>query len=62
MHMRPKVGATREIREALKEERMRAEMEEYLVKLRKDARVWTVFTGNTTAEALMRKPDEAQRR
>jgi parvulin-like peptidyl-prolyl isomerase len=51
-----------EIREALKEQRMRAEMEAYLVKLRRDARVWTVFTGHTTAEALMRKPDEAQRR
>jgi parvulin-like peptidyl-prolyl isomerase len=51
-----------DIREALKEQRMRAEMEEYLVTLRRNARVWTVFTGNTTAEALMRKPDEPQRR
>jgi hypothetical protein len=51
-----------EIRDALKEQRMRAEMEEYLVELRRRARVWTVFTGNTTAEALMRKPDEGQRR
>jgi hypothetical protein len=51
-----------EIRDALKEQRMRAEMEAYLVELRRNARVWTVFTGNTTAEALMRKPDDAQRR
>jgi hypothetical protein len=51
-----------EIRDALREQRMRAESEAYLVRLRRDARVWTVFTGNTTAEALMRKPDDAQRR
>jgi parvulin-like peptidyl-prolyl isomerase len=51
-----------EIRDALKEQRMHAEMEAYLVKLRRDARVWTVFTGNTTAEALMRKQGETQQR
>jgi hypothetical protein len=51
-----------EIREALKKQRTRAGMEEYLVKLRKEARVWTTFTGDTTAEALMKRPDEAQRR
>jgi hypothetical protein len=52
-----------EIRESLKEERVRAEMEKYLTKLRKDARIWTAFTGNTSAEALMaRKPDGGQQR
>jgi hypothetical protein len=51
-----------EIREALKKQRTRTGMEEYLVKLRKDARVWTAFTGDITAEALMRKPDDPQRR
>jgi len=51
-----------EIRDALKEQRMQAKMEDYLVELRRNARVWTVFSGNTTAEALMRKPEEGQRR
>jgi parvulin-like peptidyl-prolyl isomerase len=52
-----------EIRESLKEERVRAEMEKYLTKLRKDARIWTAFTGNTSAEALMaRKPGSDQPR
>lgn len=52
-----------EIREALKEERMRAQLEVYLTKLRHDARVWTVFTGNIAAEVLMGKvPGETQSR
>jgi parvulin-like peptidyl-prolyl isomerase len=60
---RPFTDVQVEIREALKEERMRAELEVYLSKLRRDARVWTVFTGNTTADVLMgKRPDETQMR
>lgn len=59
---RPFTDVQGEIRDALKEQRMQAKMEDYLVELRRNARVWTVFSGNTTAEALMRKPEEGQRR
>ncbi len=52
-----------EIREALKEERLHAETEKYLASLRRDARIWTAFTGNVSADTLMgRKPEETQRR
>jgi parvulin-like peptidyl-prolyl isomerase len=60
---KPFTDVQAEIREALKEERVRAEMEKYLAKLRKDARIWTAFTGNTSAEALLaRKPEGGQQR
>ncbi len=52
-----------EIREALREERMRAGMEKYLTKLRQDARIWTAFTGNVSAEVLLGKgPEDTQRK
>jgi hypothetical protein len=51
------------IREKLKEERFHAGVEQYLAKLRRDARVWTAFTGNTSADVLLgRKPEETQQR
>src|SRR5690606_36612335 len=49
---KPFTDVQAEIREALKEERMRAEMEKYLSKLRHDARIWTAFTGPVSAEVL----------
>jgi hypothetical protein len=52
-----------DIRTALKEQRMRAEMSVYIAKLRADARIWTAFTGNVSADVLVgRKPGESQRR
>jgi parvulin-like peptidyl-prolyl isomerase len=50
------------IREKLKEQRFQAEIEKYLTRLRGEARIWTAFTGNVSAEALMRKPEETQKR
>jgi parvulin-like peptidyl-prolyl isomerase len=51
------------IRDKLKEERLQAGIEQYLAKLRRDARIWTAFTGNVSADVLLgRKPDETQRR
>lgn len=51
------------IREDLKEERFRMAMNKYLAKLRQDARIWTAFTGNVSADVLMgRKPGETQQR
>jgi parvulin-like peptidyl-prolyl isomerase len=60
---KPFTDVQAEIRDSLKEQRMRAELEVYLTNLRQKARVWTVFTGNTTANALMgKKPEETQQR
>jgi hypothetical protein len=52
-----------QIREDLKDQRLRAGMDKYLTTLRQDARIWTAFTGNVSAEVLMgRKPGETQQR
>ncbi len=52
-----------EIRDKLKDQRFQVGIEQYLTKLRRDARVWTAFTGNTTADVLLgRKPEETQQR
>jgi hypothetical protein len=51
------------IRDDLKEERFNAAVDEYLSKLRKDARIWTAFTGNVSADELIgRKPGQPTRR
>jgi parvulin-like peptidyl-prolyl isomerase len=52
-----------EIRDKLKKQRFNEGVEKYLTQLRQDARIWTVFTGNVSAETLLgRKPDEKQKR
>jgi parvulin-like peptidyl-prolyl isomerase len=52
-----------DIRNKLKEERFKAGVEKYLAQLRKDARIWTAFTGNVSADVLLgRKPGESQQR
>src|SRR3954469_1195252 len=51
-----------DIRDRLKEQRFQREADKYLTKLRQDARIWTVFTGNVPAEVLMaRRPEELKR-
>jgi hypothetical protein len=51
------------IREKLKDERFQAGVEQYLSKLRRDARIWTAFTGNVSADVLLgSKPDGTQTR
>jgi parvulin-like peptidyl-prolyl isomerase len=51
------------IREKLKEERFQAGIEQYLSKLRRDASIWTAFTGKTTADVLLgRQPGGMQTR
>jgi hypothetical protein len=42
-----------DIREKLKEKRYQKEAIKYLTKLRQDARIWTVYTGNVSAEVLL---------
>lgn len=49
------------IRDSLKEQRFQAGVEQYLTRLRREARIWTAFAGNISAEELLgRKPDAAQ--
>jgi parvulin-like peptidyl-prolyl isomerase len=60
---RPFTEVQAEIRERLKEERFQAGVQEYLSTLRRDARIWTAYTGNVSADVLLgRKPEETQRR
>ena len=61
---RPFTEVQGDIRDKLKEERFDKGVQEHLAKLRKDARIWTVFTGNVTADQLMNRPGAgaAQRR
>jgi parvulin-like peptidyl-prolyl cis-trans isomerase-like protein len=52
-----------DIRLALKEQRMRAAMDVYIAKLRSDARIWTAFTGNVSADVLLgKRPGQTQTR
>jgi hypothetical protein len=51
------------IREKLKEQRFQAGVEQYLSKLRREARIWTAFNGHVSADVLLgRKPNETQQR
>jgi hypothetical protein len=60
---KPFTDVQAKIRDDLKEERFDAAVEKYLGKLRQDARIWTAFTGNISADELIaRKPGEAARR
>jgi parvulin-like peptidyl-prolyl isomerase len=57
----PEVQA--DIRDKLKEQRYQTEAEKYLTRLRSEARIWTLYTGNVSADALLgRQPGETQQR
>jgi hypothetical protein len=52
-----------DIRDRLKEQRFQREADKYLTKLRQDARIWTAFTGNISAQELMaRRPGDMQQK
>jgi parvulin-like peptidyl-prolyl isomerase len=60
---RPFTEVQHEIRERLKEERFQVAVQEYLNTLRRDARIWTAYTGNVSADVLLgRKPEETHQR
>lgn len=60
---KPYTEVQTDIRDKLKEQRFQVEVEKYLAKLRGDARIWTAFTGDVSADVLLgRKPDDTQRR
>lgn len=58
---RPFTEVQADIREKLKDERFDEGVQAHLAKLRKDAKIWTVFTGPTTAEALLANRHGANR-
>jgi hypothetical protein len=60
---KPFTDVQADIRDRLKEKRYSKEAVKYLTKLRSDARVWTVYTGNVSTDVLLgRKADETQKR
>ncbi len=60
---KPFTDVQADIRDKLKEQRFQTEVEKYLAKLRGEARIWTAFTGNVSADVLLgRKQEETQKR
>ena len=60
---KPFTEVQNDIREKLKDERFRAAVEEYIAELRRDARIWTAYTGPVSADVLLgQAPGETQRR
>jgi hypothetical protein len=59
---RPFSEVQNDIREKLKDERMAAAQKKYIADLRKNAKVWTVYTGDTTAEALLNQNGRGMQR
>ena len=60
---KPFTDVQADIRDKLKDERFQIEVEKYLTRLRGEARIWTVFTGNVSADVLLgRKQDETKQR
>lgn len=56
---KPFTDVQADIRESLKDERFKVAAEKYVVKLRQDARIWTAFTGNVSADVLLGRKDGA---
>jgi hypothetical protein len=50
---RPFSEVQNDIRDKLKDERMADAQRKYITKLRKDAKIWTVYTGNVSVETLI---------
>jgi hypothetical protein len=60
---RPFTEVQNDIREKLKDERMSIAQRKYIDDLRKDAKIWTVYTGNVSVETLMGKaPGDTRQR
>lgn len=51
-----------DIRDKLKDERFKVAVEKYLGTLRQDARIWTVYSGNVSAEALLGPAPDATKK
>jgi len=60
---KPYTDVQADIRDKLKEQRFQTEVEKYLTHLRSEARIWTIFTGNVSADVLLGgKQDDSQKR
>lgn len=59
---KPFIDVQADIRDKLKEERFQAGVEQYLTKLRSEARIETIFTGPVSAEVLLGRNTEATQR
>ena len=60
---RPFSEVQNDIRDKLKDQRMAVAQRKYIDELRKHAKIWTVYTGNVSAETLMaRPPGETRKR
>ena len=53
---KPFTEVQNDIRDKLKDERFRVAVEKYLDELRRDARIWTVYTGPVSADVLLGRP------
>lgn len=51
-----------DIRDKLKQQRMAAAQKKYIAELRKNAKIWTVYTGNVSVEELFAKVPNTTRR
>jgi PPIC-type PPIASE domain len=58
---RPFSEVQNDIRDKLKDERMAEAQRKYLTGLRKNAKIWTVYTGNVSVETLMGEPPSETR-
>lgn len=60
---KPYTEVQSDIRDKLKDKRYKVEVEKYLTRLRGEARIWTVFTGDVSADVLLSgKPSETKQR
>ncbi len=59
---RPFTEVQNDIRDKLKDERMAAAQRKYLDKLRKEARIWTTYTGDVSVAQLMDEVPNTQKR
>jgi len=60
---RPFSEVQNDIREKLKDRRMQEAQNKYIDDLRKNAKIWTIYTGNVSVDTLMgQRPDGAQQR
>lgn len=60
---RPFSEVQNDIREKLKDQRMQEAQQKYIADLRKNAKIWTIYSGNISAEMLLAKvPDGKQQR
>lgn len=60
---RPFSEVQNDIREKLKDQRMQQAQNKYIADLRRNAKIWTIYTGNVSVETLMAKGrEDAQQR